>query len=186
MLLAGAPLPAPLFPLGFTSYVQLQGPSTEWERAASAPLLPSIQIPLSSNEVNEVESFAALGRWWWEMGVTNRRFSPFPCGPSAGWMGLGAATFPVRGSWVEAASSGTDPAAESLFYLLSLKMEACFSFYPPLKKKKKSEKGYCSCWIGCVQGYPAEILIIQAIMKLIPLWQICRAALPCAGNAVDN
>lgn len=74
------------------------------------------------------------------MGVTNRRFSPFPCGPSAGWMGLGAATFPVRGSWVEAASSGTDPAAESLFYLLSLKMEACFSFYPPLKKKKKVKK----------------------------------------------
>lgn len=82
MFLAGAPLPAPLFPLGFTSHVQLQGPSTEWERAASAPLLPSIQTPLSCNEVNEVESFAALGRWWWEMEVTNRCFSPFPCSPS--------------------------------------------------------------------------------------------------------
>lgn len=70
------------------------------------------------------------------MGVANRRFSPFPCSPSAGRMGLGAATSPVRGSWVEAASSGTDPAAESLFCLPSLKMEARFSFYPPLKKKK--------------------------------------------------
>lgn len=75
------------------------------------------------------------GRWRLPTGAS----APFPAA-HPGWMGLGAAAFPVRGSWVEAASSGTDPAAESLFYLLSLKMEACFSFYPPLKKKKKKVK----------------------------------------------
>lgn len=53
-------------------------------------------------------------------------------------------------------------------------------------EKKSNLKGHYSCWIGCEQGCPAEILIIQAIMKLIPLWQICRAALPSAGNTVDN
>lgn len=52
--------------------------------------------------------------------------------------------------------------------------------------EKKNLKGHYSCWIGYEQGYPAEILIIQAIMKLILLWQICRATLPSAGNTVDN
>lgn len=184
MLLAGAPLPAPLFPLGFTSHVQLQGPSTEWERAASAPLLPSIQTPLSCNEVNEVESFAALGRWWWEMEVTNRCFSPFPCSPSrvdgSGRCRLSCARLLGGGG------EFGDGSSRWVTLLFAESKNGSLLLFLSTAKKKKSEKGYCSCWIGCVQGYPAEILIIQAIMKLIPLWQICRAALPCAGNAVDN
>lgn len=40
--------------------------------------------------------------------------------------------------------------------------------------------------MGSAQRCPAEILIIEAIRKLIALWQICRAALPCAGGAAGD
>lgn len=116
-----------------------------------------------------VQSFIQQVRWWDGSGPLCSALPPFP----------------MPDPRVETEDWGLAPAAESLLCLLSLKTETCFSCYA-LLKKKSNLKGHYSCWICFERGYPAEILIIQAIMKLIPLWQICRAALPSAGNTVDN
>lgn len=133
-------------------------------------------------------NFTALDSVWWKLGVSKGQFSPLSS-RSGEWDGSGPLCpplppFPMPHSSMEAEDWGLAPVAESLFCLLSLKTETCFSFYALLKKNNL--KGHYSCWIGCEQGYPAEILIIQAIMKLIQFWQICRAALRSSGNTVDN
>lgn len=101
------------------------------------------------------------------LGPSAQHFHSFPC-QTTGWKHR-------TGDWHQQLSHSC---------LLSLKTETCFSFYALLEKNNL--KGHYSCWIGCELGFPAEILIMQAIMKLIPLWQICRAALPSADSTVDN
>lgn len=100
------------------------------------------------------------GIWWmFPKGV----WVLFPAG-RVGGMGLGPSArrchpFPCRAG-LPVADSGLAPAAESLFCLPSLKMETCFSFYPPLKKKTKTTPT-----ISKKATVPAKLVVSKGVLQ---------------------